>query len=148
MTIYSEKLIPPIGLSVSTLLLIPGFGLMLGPFNWYLAFAIGVAVTIAVNVLLYGFSPSVVVNDKNLILGKATIPTDVLANPRAFSGDEAFRARGPELTPDTFFQIRGGIDAVVVLDNLDEDDPYNKVLMSTRHPENLLQALTSTVKTD
>ncbi len=148
MTIYSEKLIPPVGLTISTLLLIPGFGLMLGPFNWYLAFAIGVAITIAVNVLLYGFSPSVVVNDRHLIIGKAVIPTEVLANPRAFLGDEAFRARGPDLSPDTFFQIRGGIDAVVVLDNIDPEDSYNKVLISTRDPEGLVEALASTVKAD
>ncbi|HEY7796319.1 MAG TPA: DUF3093 domain-containing protein [Microbacteriaceae bacterium] len=146
MTIYSEKLNPPIGLSVSTLLLIPGFGLMLGPINWYLAFVIGVAVTITVNVLLYNFSPSIVVNDKELVLGKAVIPLEVLRNPVAKTGDDAFRARGPELTPDTYFQIRGGIDPVVLVENIDPEDPYRKVLISTRHPDNLVEALASAVK--
>lgn len=146
MMIYSEKLNPPIGLTISTLLLIPGFGLMLGPFNWYLAFVIGVAVTIAVNVLLYNFSPSIVVTDTELVLGKAVIPLSVLRNPVANNGDEAFKARGPELTPDTYFQIRGGIDPVVVVENIDPADPYNKVLMSTRHPDNLVDALASAVK--
>ena len=146
MTIYSEKLNPPIGLTISTLLLIPGFALMLGPFNWYLAFVIGVAVTIAVNVLLYNFSPSIVVTDTELVLGKAVIPLSVLSNPIAKTGDDAFKARGPELTPDTYFQIRGGIDPVVSVENIDPEDPYNKVLISTRHPENLVDALASAVK--
>lgn len=146
MTIYSEKLNPPIGLTIATLLLIPGFGLMLGPFNWYLAFAIGVAVTIAVNVLLYNFSPSIVVTDNELVLGKAVIPLSVLKNPAAKTGYDAFLARGPDLTPTTYFQIRGGIDPVVVIENLDPQDPYTKVLMSTRNPENLVDALASAVK--
>ena len=146
MTIYTEKLNPPIGMTLSTLLLIPGFGLMLGPFDWYLAFAIGAFVTIAVNVLLFNFSPSIVVNDKDLILGKAVIPLNALENPVALSGDDAFRARGPELSPDIYFQIRGGIDGVVVLENVDPEDPYKKLLMSTRNPEELAGALLSAIK--
>lgn len=148
MTIYTEKLNPPIGLTLSTLLLIPGFGLMLGPFDWYLAFAVGVFVTIAVNVLMFNFSPSIVVSDKELILGKAVIPLSVLKNPIALRGEEAFRARGPELSPEIYFQIRGGIDGVVVLDNVDPEDPFKKVLMSTRNPEVLAEALLSTIKTN
>ena len=146
MTIYTEKLNPPIGLTLSTFLLIPGFGLMLGPFDWYLAFAIGVFVTIGVNVLLFNFSPSIVVNDKELILGRAVIPLAVLKNPIALSGEDAFRARGPELSPEIFFQIRGGIDGVVVLENTDPEDPYSKVLMSTRHPQKLAEALFGAIK--
>ncbi len=146
MTIYSEKVYPPVGLTISTLLLIPGFALMLGPYNWYLAFTIGIAVTITANVLLYNFSPVVVVNDDNLILGKATIPLEILRSPKALTGDEAFRARGPFLTPDTFFQIRGGVDGVVLLDNIDSQDDYNKILISTRNPERLAETLASAVK--
>ena len=148
MTIYSEKLNPPIGLTLSTLLLIPGFTLMLGPFNWYLAFVIGIAVTLTVNVLLYGMSPSIVVTDTELVLGRAVIPLAVLANPEHLSGDDAFRARGPELGPDTFFQIRGGIDSVVRLENTDPEDPYKKILISTRDPEGLSKALAGAVKAD
>jgi len=121
---------------------------MLGPFNWYLAFAIGVAVTIVVNVLLYNLSPSVVVSSRELILGKASIPLSVLGNPTAKTGDQAFLARGPELGPEVYFQIRGGIDAVVVADNIDPEDPYKKVLMSTRNPEQLVNALAGAVKTN
>ena len=146
MTIYSEKLNPPIGLTLSTLLLIPGFTLMLGPFDWYLAFFIGLAVTLAVNALLYGMSPSISVSDKELVLGRAVIPLSVLTNPVPLSGEDAFRARGPELGPDTFFQIRGGIDSVVRLDNIDPEDPYKKLLISTRDPEGLSKALAGAVK--
>jgi hypothetical protein len=146
MTIYSEKLNPPLGLTISTLLLIPGFGLMLGPFNWYLAFSVGIAITIAVNVLLYNFSPSIVISGDQLILGRASIPLSVLANPSQKTGEEAFKARGPELGPDVFFQIRGGIDAVVEVENTDQADPYNRILMSTRQPEQLVSALSSTIK--
>ena len=146
MTIYSEKLNPPIGLTMATLLLIPGFTLMLGPFNWYLAFFIGIAVTLTVNVLLYGMAPSIVVTEKELVLGRAVIPLSVLANPEPLSVDDAFRARGPELGPDTFFQIIGGIDPVVRLDNLDPEDPYDKILMSTRDPEGLAEALAGAIE--
>ena len=146
MTIYSEKLTPPVGLTISTLLLIPGFGLMLGPFNWYLAFTIGIAITVAVNILLYNFSPSIVVSDTELILGKAAIPLGILRNPIAHSGQEAFLARGPELTPDTFFQIRGGIDGVVVIENVDDQDPFNRILVSTRKPQELEKVLASAIK--
>lgn len=127
-------------------MLIPGFGLMLGPFNWYMAFVIGIAVTIAVNVLLYNFSPSIVVSDKELLLGRAAIPLQVLRNPIPKNGDEAFKARGPELTPDTFFQIRGGIDGVVLMENVDEEDPYKRILVSTRNPEKLVDALAGAIK--
>lgn len=146
MTIYSEKVNPPLGLTLSTFLLIPGFTLMLGPFNWYLAFVISIAVTLSVNVLLYGLSPSISVTDSELVLGKAVIPLSVLSNPQPLSGDDAFRARGPELGPDTFFQIRGGIDSVVRVENIDPEDPYKKILISTRDPQGLTQALAGTVK--
>jgi hypothetical protein len=146
MTIYSEKLNPPIGMTLSTLLLIPGFGLMLGPFDWYLAFAIGIFVTIAINVMLFNFSPSIVVNENEIILGKAVIPLAALDNPIALTGDDAFRARGPDLSPEVYFQIRGGIDGVVLLDNTDEDDPYKKLLMSTRRPEELAKTLFRAIK--
>lgn len=119
---------------------------MLGPINWYLAFVVGVAITITVNALLYNFSPSIVVNDKELILGKAVIPIEILKDPVAKTGDDAFKARGPELTPDTYFQIRGGIDPVVIVENIDPEDPYKRVLISTRHPDSLVEALASAVK--
>lgn len=123
MTIYSEKLNPPLGLTISTLLLIPGFGLMLGPFNWYLAFSVGIAITIAVNVLLYNFSPSIVISGDQLILGRASIPLSVLANPSQKTGEEAFKARGPELGPDVFFRSEVGLMQLLKLKILIRQTP-------------------------
>jgi hypothetical protein len=143
MSNYVERVFPPKGLYVATMLLIPAVTLMLGPYNWFLAFVISVVVwLISISILHFG-SPRIVIKDGELILGRAQLPVSILANPVVLTGKEAYAARGPSLTADTYLQIRGGVDAVVKIENKDNQDPYNYLLLSTRRPAELVAALTS-----
>lgn len=140
---YVERVFPPTGLYVATLLLIPAVTLMLGPYNWLMAFLISVVVWLVAFSILHFGSPKIVIRDGELILGRAQLPVSILKNPQVLTGKDAFNARGPMLSADTYLQIRGGVDAVVKIENSDPADPYNFLLLSSRKPQELVAALTS-----
>lgn len=143
MTNYVERVFPPVGLYIATLLLIPAVTLMLGPYNWLVAFIISIIVWLITAAILHFGSPRILISQGMLTLGRASLPTTILHSPVILREREAFAARGPSLTADTYLQIRGGVDAVVKIENSDPEDPYKFLLLSTRNPEQLVAALTS-----
>lgn len=143
MTKYVERVFPPMGLYIATLLLIPAVTLMLGPYNWLVAFIISVLVWVTTAAVLHFGSPRIEISSGTLILGRASLPVAILHSPVILRDRDAFAARGPNLRADTYLQIRGGVDAVVKIQNSDPEDPYNFVLLSTRKPEELAAAIIS-----
>ena len=60
---------------------------------------------------------------------------------RALTGEEARQARGPALPARGWHLIRGGIDGVVVVPDIDQDDPVDTWTISSRTPDRLAAAI-------
>lgn len=143
-TPFDERLWP----SPATWLLAPGLGLGIGiatvPFGWSAAAALGVLTTVAVAALLAAASPRVRVTDDVLQAGRARVPLALLGAPEAFTGEEARQERGPRLDARAYLLLRGWVDPVVRVPLEDPGDPTPYWLVSTRRPEELLDALRRT----
>jgi hypothetical protein len=106
-----------------------------------LSLAIGIVVGVLVVAALILSSPVVEVADGELRAGRAHIDVALLGEPAALDGDEARAARGPGLDPRGWHLIRGGVAGIVVLANLDPDDPVSSWTVSSRTPDRLAAAV-------
>ena len=143
-TQFNERLWP----SPATWLLAPGLGLGAGitavPFGTAAAVGLGVLATVVVAALLAANAPRVRVTDDVLEAGPARVPLALLGTPQAFTGEEARQERGPRLDARAYLLLRGWVDAVVRVPLEDPEDPTPYWLVSTRRPEELLDALMRT----
>jgi hypothetical protein len=138
---YRERLSPSLWALVAAAVCAPMAALTLAPIDQTLALAGGVAVGVAVVVALVAAAPVVEVRDGMLHAGVARIPVDLLGTPEAFTGPEARDARGPRLDRRSFVLLRGGVDGIVVVPVLDENDPAPAWVISTRTPDRLAAAI-------
>lgn len=138
---YRERLAPSLWLLVSAAVLAPMIALTLVPITATLALLIGVLAALAVIGLLVAGSPVVSVEGSVLRAGRAHIDVQWLGEPIVLSGEEARNARGPGLPASGWYLIRGGIDGLLVLPNIDPDDPVSSWTISTRTPDRLAAAI-------
>ncbi|MGZ0710813.1 DUF3093 domain-containing protein (plasmid) [Coraliomargarita sp. W4R53] len=138
---YRERLGPSLWVLVSAAVVAPMMALVFAPMDTTLALVMGAALGVGVIALLLGLAP-VVLTEKNVLrAGRAHIATEFLGEPVIYSGDEARHARGPGLDPRSWHLIRGGVDSVVVVPNIDPDDPAPAWVISSRTPERLAAAI-------
>lgn len=138
---YRERLAPSLWLLVTVAVAGPMVSLVFVPVGSTVALVIGVVVSA---VLVLGFvaaTPVVAVDGTVLRAGRAHIDAEHLGEPVALTGEEARRARGPGLPARGWHLIRGGIDGIVVVPNLDQDDPVEAWTISTRTPDRLAAAI-------
>jgi hypothetical protein len=107
------------------------------PLNGVVATAIGIALGVGVVALLVLSAPVIEVKDGMLRVGRARIEVEHLGEPQLFTGDEARWARGGGLDARSWHLLRGGIDPVVVIPVLDDEDPAPSWVISTRMPDRL-----------
>jgi len=138
---YRERLSPSLWALVAAAVCAPMAALTLTPIDQTLALVVGVLVGIAVVVALVAAAPVVEVRDGVLHAGVARIPVDLLGEPETFTGPEAREVRGPLLDPRSFVLLRGGVDGLVRVPVLDEDDPAPAWIISTRTPDRLAAAI-------
>lgn len=100
--------------------------------------AIAVAVIAALALLS---SPRIVVTSESLTVGKATIPRNELGSIEILTGEDARRARGPELHPQAFVLFRGTTQKLVRVGVISKVDPTPYWLISSRRPTQLAEAL-------
>ncbi|MEV8251383.1 DUF3093 domain-containing protein [Microbacterium sp. NPDC076768] len=138
---YRERLAPSLWLLVTVAVAGPMVSLVFVPVGSTVALVIGVVVSA---VLVLGFvaaTPVVAVDGTVLRAGRAHIDAEHLGEPVALTGEEARQARGPGLPARGWHLIRGGIDGIVVVPNLDQDDPVEAWTISTRTPDRLAAAI-------
>lgn len=141
---YRERLSPSLWLMMTVALAGPMVSLIFIPLgSATLALIIGAAVSALLVVGLIIAAPVVSVEGGILRAGRAHIEARHLGAPIALSGEEARQARGPGLPARGWHLIRGGIDGVVVVPNLDQDDPVDAWTISTRTPDRLAAAIRS-----
>ncbi|KYJ99027.1 hypothetical protein AUV07_09175 [Microbacterium sp. CH1] len=138
---YHERLAPSLWLLVTIALAGPMVSLIFVPVGSTFALLLGGAVSALLVVAAIALAPVVSVQDGVLRAGPAHIDVRHLGEPVALTGDEARAARGPELPARGWHLIRGGIDGVVVVPNIDEADPVITWTISTRTPDRLAAAI-------
>ncbi|MBO0979125.1 DUF3093 family protein [Microbacterium sp. SD291] len=138
---YRERLSPSLWLLVTVALAGPMVSLIFTPVGSTTALVIGAAVSALLVAAFIAFTPVVSVEGTVLRAGRAHIDVRHLGEPAALSGDDARQARGPGLPARGWHLIRGGIDGVVVVPDIDPDDPVDSWTISTRTPDRLAAAI-------
>lgn len=142
---YRERLSPSLRLLATVALAGPMVSLIFIPLgSATVALIIGAAVSALLVVGLVAAAPVVSVENGVLRAGRAHIETRHLGEPVALTGDAARQARGPGLPARGWHLIRGGIDGVVAVPNIDQDDPVDTWTISSRTPDRLAAAIART----
>jgi hypothetical protein len=138
---YRERLSPSLWVIVSAAVAAPMAALVIAPIDTTIALIAGILVGVAIVALLIAGSPVVEVRDGTLRAGRAHIDVGFTGDAVVLAGDDARRARGPDLHPRSWHLIRGGIDAVVIVQITDPDDPAPSWVISSRTPDRLVAML-------
>ena len=126
---------------ISAAVVIPMVALVFAQLDAVLALSLGVAAGAALIAILIATSPVVEITDDELRVGRAHIPVALLGDAVALVGDDAREARGPGLSAASWHRLRGGIDGVVRVPVLDERDPADAWVFSTRTPDRVVVSL-------
>lgn len=142
MSLYRERLLPGPSVFIATLLLIPAALLVFLPINQTLGLVFAVILYAGCTIVLVALSPTIEVTEHAFIAGRAKLPMANIGQADGFNGREATAERGTRLDARAWLVIRGWISPVVRVQVLDETDPAPYWLVSTRHPQQLITALT------
>ena len=85
----------------------------------------------------------VAVGPDGFVAGRARLPLWAVGGITALDAAAARAARGAEADPRAFFLIRGYVPAMIRVVVDDPDDPVPYWLVSTRHPDELVAALSA-----
>jgi hypothetical protein len=138
---YRERLGPSLWLLVAAAVVAPMVALVFVQLDTTVALVIGGLIGIAVIAVFLGTAPVVSLDERMLRAGRAHIELGLVGEPTALSGEAARTARGTGLDPRSWHLIRGGIDGVVIIPILDQDDPAPAWVISSRTPERLAAAI-------
>ena len=111
------------------------------PFDQTLAFILAVLVPTSLLILAFRLSPTILLSEDELKVGKMTLPISALGDAKFLAGDEAIYERGPGLSPGSQRLFRGDIATVVKIIISDPRDPTEYVLFSSRQGAELVSAL-------
>ncbi|MGO1307624.1 MAG: DUF3093 domain-containing protein [Microbacterium gubbeenense] len=139
--IYRERLAPSLKILSAAAIVAPMVSLVFVKMNSVVALALGVASAAVLILVLILLAPVISVSGRELFAGRAHIDVAHLGEPLALSGDEARAVRGVNLDPRGWYQIRGGIDGIVFVENTDPDDPVRSWTISSRTPDRLAAAI-------
>ncbi|MFE6733659.1 DUF3093 domain-containing protein [Microbacterium sp. NPDC057650] len=138
---YRERLTPSLWMLITIALAGPMVALVFVPIGATLALVLGGGVSLLLVTASILLSPVVEVDGRVLRAGRAHIDAHWLADAEQRTGEDARRARGPELPRDGWHLLRGGIDGVVVVTLSDPDDPHRTWTISSRTPDRLAAAI-------
>ena len=96
---------------------------------------------VIIAVLLVVSTPTIMVTEETLTVGRATIERRFVGPAETFRGKEATAQRGTKLNGLAYLCIRGWIDPVVRVEITDPSDRTPYWLTSSRRPEELAAAL-------
>jgi hypothetical protein len=140
-TLYRERLWASVWFFLATALVIPASLLVFFP--------ISAGVGIAVAILLYAGCVAVLIVNSAVLLvttetfhaGRARLPIQFVGAVSAYREPDATVQRGAQLDARAWPLIRGWVSPVVRVTVTDPQDPTPYWLVSTRHPEKLVEAL-------
>ena len=117
--------------------------LALAPINLWAASAAAAVLAGGTAVALLASMTSIVITGKSLQVGRARIERRFVGEAEAFRGDEVRLVRGPELDGRAFMNFRVSVGPVVRIHITDPVDPTPYWLTSTRHPERIVEVLST-----
>lgn len=138
---YTEKLLPSVNTYIAIAIVWPTIWLTLYPWTHDMGIWIGALTAGVMCALAILNAPRIVVTKDALTVGKAVIPRSELGNAEVLTGEEARRARGPELHPGAFVLFRGTTQKLVRVAVVSKLDPTPYWLISSRRPAQLAEAL-------
>lgn len=141
--IYRERLAPSLKILAGAGIVAPMVSLVFVRINQAVALGLGLIAAVVLVAVLIGLAPVIVVSDGELRAGRTHIPVALLGDPEELTGEDAARARGTGLDPRGWYLIRGGIDGVVRVPNIDADDPATSWTISSRTPDRVVAAIRS-----
>ncbi len=133
-------------LFLSTALVIPASLLVFLPINETVGMVVAAVLYLGCVGLLLIAAPAVEVTSTEFVAGKARVPLELVASAAGFVGSEASAERGQRLDARAWLLIRGWIDPVVRVELNDPNDPVPYWLVSTRRPDDLIEALDAAKK--
>ena len=139
--LYRERLSPSLWILGGAARVAPMAALVVGQYDRTVSLAIGGAVAVLVVATLIFSSPVIEVADGELRAGRAHIDVGLLGEPVALTEEDARVARGPGLDTRGWHLIRGGVAGIVVLPDVDPDDPVSSWTLSSRTPDRLAAAV-------
>jgi hypothetical protein len=140
-TIYRERLWPAPWLFIATALVMPASVLVFLPINLLAGVVTAVLLYAACLAALFVAAARIEVTDTEFIVGRARLPIGLVGELAGFRKEEAFLERGQRLDARAWLLLRGWIDPVVRVGVADPHDPAPYWLVSTRHPEAVIEAL-------
>jgi uncharacterized membrane protein len=139
--LYTEKLWPNAWIWLVSAGLSSAGILMLAPISIAVGITAAVVLFVIIAVLLVLSTPTITVTASTLRVGRATIERSFIGTATAFRRAEATAERGTRLNGLAFLCIRGWVDPVVRIEITDPTDRTPYWLTSSRHPEQLVDAL-------
>jgi hypothetical protein len=115
--------------------------LVFAPISMAAGITAAVVLFAIITVLLVLSTPSITVTAGTLRVGRASIERRFVGSAEAFRGSDATAERGTRLNGLAFMCIRGWIDPVVRIEITDPADRTPYWLASSRHPDELVAAL-------
>ena len=142
-THYRERLWPAPWLFIATALVIPASLLVFLPINSTAGVVVAIVLYAGCVALLIAGAPVIEVTDDEFRAGRARLPLQIAGTVEGFSGDEARAERGVRLDARTWLLIRAWVSPLVKIQNLDERDSAPYWVVSTRHPDAVVAAITA-----
>lgn len=143
--LYQESLTPS-GWIWAVVVMISSLAILVFvPISLMIGFIAAVVMFALLAVLLAVSTPKIVVTVDRVQVGRASIERRHLGAVTGYRGEAAVHQRGPALHGLAYLCIRGWIDPVVRIQIADERDRTPYWLASTRHPEQLVEALGGTM---
>ncbi|GAA1050740.1 DUF3093 domain-containing protein [Arthrobacter russicus] len=141
--VYSEKLWPALWIWVVAAGIAVAGILILAPISIVAGYTAAVVIFALEALFLLMSTPRIEVDGQTLTVGRATIDRAFIGKVEGFNRDDAVAQRGTQLNGLAYLCIRGWIGPVVRIEVTDESDPTPYWLTSTRRPEQLVAALTT-----
>jgi len=145
--IFQERLWPSVGQWIFALIMTASLGIAYGrAYGADLGIVVGIAATIVVIVGLVVNAPLIQIDELNFRVGRARLPLEYVGKIQKLDEEQSRRARSTDANSNAHFQLRGGIKNTVIVEVTDSQDPHPYWQVSTRNPDELIEALTSARK--
>lgn len=138
---YRERVWPTPTWFLAAGLLVPAVILALAPINLTLGIVLSVLIYLGAVWFFIGMSPVVEVSETELRAGRGRIERTFLGEARVVGSDEMFEQLHSGLDARAWLCLRNWTKGLVRIELADPNDPTPYWLVSTRHPDALVAAL-------
>ncbi|MEO6943190.1 MAG: DUF3093 domain-containing protein [Lacisediminihabitans sp.] len=141
MSIYRERLWPSPWVFLATALVMPAALLVFLPINQTVGVITAIVLYASCVAILVATAPVVEVTTQQFSAGRARLPIEFAGKVTPFHSDEATLERGQRLDARAWLLLRGWVSPVVRIEVDDPQDPTPYWIVSTRRPEQIVQAI-------